>query len=200
MTSILNTPYNIKHVLDLIKKIGFDFTPTFTNYKVYNQYLKLITIKSVNIKNKPFKSFISVYLKKSGRGAWFFSAFHCYIYHTNYVGYRLAYSLFYIIPKAHIKQSLRMNLQKCLSLKEIIQSLNSAINNTDHDTQTHIRFGMISELYLFSFFTEGVRQRLYLIQKREHRCEYLSGRDIEASSDVTQLIAVKRQLLINSNL
>lgn len=95
-----------------------------------------------------------------------------------------------------------MNLQKCLSLKEIIQSLNSAINNTDHDTQTHIRFGMISELYLhvFSFFTEGVRQRLYLIQKREHRCEYLSGRDIEASSDVTQLIAVKRQLLINSNL
>lgn len=55
---------------------------------------------------------------------------------------------------------------------------------------------MISELYLFSFFTEGVRQRLYLIQKREHRCEYLSGRDIEASSDVTQLIAVKRQLLI----
>lgn len=69
MTSILNTPYNIKHVLDLIKKIGFDFTPTFTNYEVYNQYFKLITIKSVNIKNKPFKSFISVYLKKSGRGA-----------------------------------------------------------------------------------------------------------------------------------
>lgn len=100
-----------------------------------------------------------------------------------------------------MKQSLRMNLQKCLSLKEIIQSLNSAINHTDHDTQRRILgFGMISELYLFSFFTEGVRQRLYLIQKREHRCEYLSGRDIEASSDVTQLIAVKRQLLINSNL
>lgn len=99
-----------------------------------------------------------------------------------------------------MKQSLRMNLQKCLSLKEIIQSLNSAINHTDHDTQTHFRIWNDFRIIFIFFFTEGVRQRLYLIQKREHRCEYLSGRDIEASSDVTQLIAVKRQLLINSNL
>lgn len=122
-----------------------------------------------------------------------------------YISYKLRWisiSIFFVLYNTESPHETEFanELQKCLSLKEIIQSLNSAINNTDHDTQTHIRFGMISELYLFSFFTEGVRQRLYLIQKREHRCEYLSGRDIEASSDVTQLIAVKRQLLINSNL
>ncbi|XP_062607951.1 uncharacterized protein LOC134269761 [Saccostrea cucullata] len=38
---------------------------------------------------------------------------------------------------------------------------------------------------------EGVRQRLYLVQKRVDRCEYLSGREIEAASDVTELIVVK---------
>lgn len=51
--------YKARSWFDL-KKIGFDFTPTFTNYEVYNQYLKLITKKLVNIKNKPFNSFISV--------------------------------------------------------------------------------------------------------------------------------------------
>lgn len=68
MTSIINTPYNIKHVFDLIKKkIGIDITLTFTNYKVYTKYLKLITIKPLEIENKPFNSFILVQLKKSGR-------------------------------------------------------------------------------------------------------------------------------------
>lgn len=67
-----------------------------------------------------------------------------------------------------------MNLQKCLSLKEIIQSLNSAINNTDHDTQTHIRFGMISEfLYrgrtpAFIFDTEK-RTQVRVSQWEGHR-------------------------------
>lgn len=65
------------------KKIGIDITLTFTNYKVYTKYLKLIhvTIKPLEIENKPFNSFILVQLKKSGRGV-LFSAFLCNVYFT----------------------------------------------------------------------------------------------------------------------
>lgn len=82
LTSIINTPYNIKHVFDLIKKKNRHWYHThITNYKVYTKYLKLITIKPLEIENKPFNSFILVQLKKSGRGVWF-SAFLCNVYFT----------------------------------------------------------------------------------------------------------------------
>lgn len=54
-----------------------------------------------------------------------------------------------------MKQSLRMNLQKCLSLKEIIQSLNSAINHTDHDTQTHFRIWNDFRIIFIFFLYRG---------------------------------------------
>lgn len=48
-----------------------------------------------------------------------------------------------------------MNLQKCLSLKEIIQSLNSAINHTDHDTQTHFRIWNDFRIIFIFFLYRG---------------------------------------------
>lgn len=57
---IINMPYNIKHVFDIIKKNDIDITLKFTNYDVYTNYLKLITIKPPEIENKQFNSFILV--------------------------------------------------------------------------------------------------------------------------------------------
>lgn len=48
-----------------------------------------------------------------------------------------------------------MNLQKCLSLREIIQRLNSAINNTDHDTQTHFRIWNDFRIIFIFFLYRG---------------------------------------------
>lgn len=77
-----------------------------------------------------------------------------------YISYKLRWisiSIFFVLYNTESPQETEfaMNLQKCLSLREIIQSLNSAINNTDHDTQTHFRIWNDFRIIFIFFLYRG---------------------------------------------